>query len=100
MSSPQAAAAPQQPENTESILSQRSTLPPEWIHSITNVISCPLTSEIGQRIQKWVLSKAKLDYTDRVVTWDPIEFEENGHLQEYEESDGSITISSPTQSSN
>ena len=26
-----------------------------------------------------------------MITWDPIEFEENRHLQKYEESDGSIT---------
>ena len=51
----------------------------------------PLTSEIGQRIQKWTLSQAILDYTDLVITWDPIEFEENRHLQKYEESDGSMT---------
>ena len=50
-----------------------------------------LTSEIGQRIQKWVLSHAILDYTNLVITLDPIEFEENRQLQKYEESDGSIT---------
>ena len=50
-----------------------------------------LTSEIGQRIQKWILSQAILDYTDLVITWDPIEFEENRNLQKYEESNGSIT---------
>ena len=51
----------------------------------------PLTSEIGQRIQKWILSQAILDYTDLVITWDPIEFEENRNLQKYEESNGFIT---------
>ena len=90
MSSPQAGAAPQQPENPESIPSQGTSLSPEWIHAITNLISHPLTSEIGQKIQKWVFSQAFLDYTD-IVTWDPIEFEEDRHLQKYEESDGSIT---------
>ena len=49
------------------------------------------TSEVGQWIEKWILSQAILDYTHLVITWDPIEFEENRHLQEYEESDGSIT---------
>ena len=51
----------------------------------------PLISEIGQRIQKWILSQAILDYTDLVITWDPIQFEDNRHLQTYEEPDGSIT---------
>ena len=64
MSSPQAAAAPQQTESSESIPSQGSSLSPEWIHAITNLMGHPLTSEIGQRIQKWVLNQAILDYTD------------------------------------
>ena len=54
-------------------------------------MSHPLTSEIGQRIQKWILSQAILDYSDLVATWDPIQFEYNRHLQQYEESDGTIT---------
>ena len=91
MSSPQAAAAPQQPENCESIPCQGSSLSPEWIHAITNLMGHPLTSEIGQRIQKWVFSKGILDYTGLLITWDPIEFGENRQLQKYEGSDGSIT---------
>ena len=91
MSSSQAAAAPQQPENPESIPSQGSSLSPEWIDAITNLMGHPLTSEIGQRIQKWVFSQGILDFTDLVITGDPIEFGENRQLQKYEESDGSIT---------
>ena len=91
MSSTQTAAAPQEIENPESILSQGSPLSPGWIHAITNLMDHPLTSEIGQRIQKWILSQAILDCTNLVITWDPIEFEENRHLQKYEESDGSVT---------
>ena len=45
MSSPQAAAAPKQPDNPESIPSQGSSLSPQWIHAITNLLSHPLTSE-------------------------------------------------------
>ena len=37
------------------------------------------------------LSQAILDYTDLVVTWDPIQFEDNRHLQKYEESNGATT---------
>ena len=91
MSSPQAVAAPQEPESPESNPSQGNPLSHEWIHAITNLMGHPLASEKGQRIQKWILSQAILDYTILVITWDPIEFEENRHLQKYEESDGSIT---------
>ena len=58
MSSPQAAATTQEPESSESIPSQGSPLSPEWIHAITNLMGQPLTSEIGQRIQKWILRQA------------------------------------------
>ena len=81
MFSPQAAAAPQEPESPESIPSQGSPLSTEWIHAITNLMGHPLSLEIGQRIQKWVISQGILDYTDLVITWDPTEFEENRHLQ-------------------
>ena len=92
MSSPQAAPAPQEPESPEGIPSQESPLSPEWIHAITNLMGNPLTSEIGQRIQKGILSQAILDYTDLVITWDLIEFEENRHPPS--------PISRPTQSIN
>ena len=49
---PQAAEAPQEPEIPESIHSQESPLSSEWIHAITNLMGHPLTSKIGQRIQK------------------------------------------------
>ena len=51
----------------------------------------PLTSDPGKCNQKWVLYQGILDYTDLVITWDPIQFEETRHLQKYDESDGSIT---------
>ena len=91
MSTPQASSASQEPESPETIPSQESLLSPEWIHAITNLMGHPLTSEKGQRIQKWILNQAILDYTDLEITWDPIQFEDNRHLQKYEESDASIT---------
>ena len=100
MSSPQALAAPQEPESPESNPSQGSPQSPEWIHAITNLMGRPLTSEIGQRIQKSILIQDILDYTDLVITWDAREFEENRPLQKYEESEGSITYLHSTQSSN
>ena len=50
----------------------------------------PLTSEPGKCIQKWILYQGILDYTNLVITWNPIQFEDNRHLQEYEETNGSI----------
>ena len=50
-----------------------------------------MTSEIGQRIQKCVFYQGILDYTNLVITWDPIEFGENRNLQKYEDSNISIT---------
>ena len=85
-------SSPQEPESPESISSQESPLSPEWIHAVTNLVGHPLTSEIGQRIQKGILSQAILDYTVLVITWDPIEFEENRHPLS--------PNSRPTQSSN
>ena len=91
MSSPQAAPAPQQPENPESIPSQERSLSCEWVHAITNCLSHSITSEIGQRIKKWIFYQALFDYTNLVITWDPIEFAENRNLQKYEDSNGNIT---------
>ena len=43
MSSPQAAPAPQKPENPESIPAQERSLSSEWIHAITNLMGHPMT---------------------------------------------------------
>ena len=50
----------------------------------------PLTSEPGKCIQKWILYQGILDYTIFVITWDHIQFEDNRHLQVYEETNASI----------
>ena len=91
MSSPQAVPAPQQAENHESIPVQEESLSPERIHAITNLLSHSITSEIGQRIKKWISYQGIHDYTNLVITWDPIEFGENRNLQKYEDSNGNIT---------
>ena len=44
-------------------------------------MSHPVTSDIGQGIQKWVFYHGILDYTDHVITSDPTEFGENRNLQ-------------------
>ena len=91
MSSPQAVPAPQQPESPESIPAQEESLCPEWVHAITNLLSHSITSEIGQKIKKWIFYQALFDYTDLVITWDPIEFAENRNLPKYEDFNGNIT---------
>ena len=88
MSTPQASSAPLVPETLECIPSHLS---PGWIHVITILMCHPLTSEPGKCIWKWFLYQDILDYTDLVITWDHIQFEDNRHLQENEEPDGSIT---------
>ena len=60
-------------------------LSPEWIHAITILLSHPLTSEVGQHIQKWIIYQANLSYTKFAFKWDPIQFEDNKHLEKYEE---------------
>ena len=91
MSSPQVVPAPQQPESPESIPVQEESLSPEWVYAITNLLSHSSTSEIGQRIKKWIFYQAFFDYTNLVITWDPIEFAENRNHQKYEDSNGNIT---------
>ena len=66
-------------------------LSPEWIHAITILLGQPLTSEVGQNIQKWIIYHANLNYIKFAFIWDPIQFEGNKHLQKYEETNGSIS---------
>ena len=51
----------------------------------------PLTSEVGQSIQNWIIYQANLSYIKFAFKWDPIQFEDNNHLQKYEETNGSIS---------
>ena len=90
MSTPQASSAPIVPESPESIPSQECPVSPEWIHAITILMRHPLTSEPGKCIQKWILYQGILNYIDLLITWDHKQFQDNRHLQEYEELDGSI----------
>ena len=80
MSVPQASSTP-----------QKHPLSPEWIHAITILLGHPVTSEVGQHIQKWNIYHANLNYTKFAFIWDPIQFEGNKHLQKYEETNGSIS---------
>ena len=80
MSAPQASSTP-----------MKHPLSPEWIHAITILLGHPLTSEIGQNIQKGIIYQVNLGYTKFAFKWDPTQFEDNKHLQKYEETNGSIS---------
>ena len=83
------------PASHESIPSQESPLSPEWVHAITILMGFPQTSETGQELQKWVLYQSFFDHTGLLVTWDPIEFEQNRNLQRYPEPDGTFSYLQP-----
>ena len=51
----------------------------------------PMTSDVGQHINKWIIYQPNLSYSKFAFKWDPIHFEDNKHLQEYEETNGSIS---------
>ena len=55
----------------------------------------PLTVEVGQHIQKWIICKVHLIYTNFALRWDPIHFEDNKHPQKYEETNGSTSYLKP-----
>ena len=76
---------------TDILSSPQAPQSPEWIHAITTILGHPLTSEVGQNIQTWIIYQANLNYIKFAFKWDPIQFEENKHLQKYEETNGSIS---------
>ena len=84
------------PRNPRSIPSQNSTasldnlLSPGWIHAITSIMGHPLKSEVGQKLQKWVLYHLIHDPTNFWVSRDPTDPEDIRLLQKYAESNGSI----------
>ena len=114
MSTPQVSPAQQEPESPKSTSSQESPestisqetprnipsqnstpsldnlLSPGWIHAITIIMGHPLQSEVGQKLQKWVLYHLIHDPTDFWLSWDPADSEHIRLLQKYAESNGSI----------
>ena len=53
-------------------------------------MSYSLKSEIGQKLQKWVLYHEIDDPTDSWLSWDPTDSEDIRLLQKYTESNGSV----------
>ena len=79
-----------------SISSQNSTpsldnlLSPGSIHAITIIMGHQLKSEVGQKLQKWVLYHLIHAPTDVWLSCDPIDPEDIRLLEKYAESDCSI----------
>ena len=89
MSTPQPAVAPQEPESPSSTPSQESSgndpsqaspestssqeypLSPGLVHAISTIKRYSLKSEIGQKLQKWVLYHDIDDPINFCLSWDP-----------------------------
>ena len=67
-----------------------SILSPEWTHAITIIMGCPLSSESGKSIQKWILYHAIQDPIDFWLFWDPTDPNDIKLLQQYVGSNGSV----------
>ena len=55
----------------ESTKSQECPLSAGWVHTITIILGNSLKSEIGQKLQKWVLYNVIDDPIDFWLHWDP-----------------------------
>ena len=107
ISSPEAAEAIQQSEcpkstssqesigsipsqgNPESTKSQEGPLFPGWVHTITIILCHSLKSDIGQKLQKWVLYNVIDDPIDLWLHWDPSDPDDIRRIEKYVESNGS-----------
>ena len=107
MSTPQAAEATQESDSPKSTSSQESIgstpsqgspdstksqecpLSPGWVHTITIILGHSLKSEIGQKLQKWVLFNVIDDPIDFWLHWDPSDPDDIGMIEKYVESNGS-----------
>ena len=69
---------------------QETPLSPEWIHAITTLMGHSLQSEIGQKLQKWVLYHTIHDHTDFWASWDPTGSDGIRLFQKYPGKDGSV----------
>ena len=59
----------------ESTLSQECPLSPGWVHAISTIMGYSLKSEIGQKLQKWVLYHDIANPTNLWLSWDPTDYE-------------------------
>ena len=70
----------------KSTKSQESPLSPGWVHTITMILGHSLKSEIGQKLQKWILYNVIDDPIDFWLHWDPSDLDD---IEKYVESNGS-----------
>ena len=107
MSTPQAAEATQESDSPKSTSSQasigsmpsqgspnstktqESPLSPGWVHTITIILGHSLKSEIGQKLQKWVLYNVIDDSIDFWLHRDPSDPDDIRMIEKYIESNGS-----------
>ena len=74
----------------KSTKSQESPLSPGWVHTITIILGHSLKSEIGQKLQKWVLYNVIDDPIDFWLHWDPSDPDDDiTRIEKYVESNGS-----------
>ena len=108
MSTPQPTVGLQEPESPSSTPSQESSgsIPSQaspgstpsqdsplslgWIHAISIIMSYSLKSEIGQKLQKWVIYNEIDDSTNFWLLWDPTDSENIRQIQKCKESNGSV----------
>ena len=73
----------------ESTKSQECLLSPGWVHTITIILGHSLKSEIGQKLQKWVLYNVIDDPINFWLHWDPSDPDDIRMIEKYVESNGS-----------
>ena len=76
-------------EAMNSTKSQESPLSPGWVHTITIILGHSLKSEIGQKLQKWVLYNVIDDPIDFWLHWDPSDPDDIRMIEKYVDSNGS-----------
>ena len=73
----------------KSTKSQECPLSPGRVHTITIILGHSLRSEIGQKLQKWVLYNVSDDPINFWLHWDPSDQDSMRMIEKYVESNGS-----------
>ena len=88
-SSKESLGRPPSQGSPESTKSQESPLSPGWLHTITIILGHSLKSEIGQKLQKWVIYNVIDAPIDFCLHWDPSDPDDIRMIEKYVESNGS-----------
>ena len=73
----------------ESTKSQDCPLSPGWVHTITIFLGQSLKSDIGQKLQKWVLYNVIDDPIDFCLHWDTSDPDDIRMIEKYVDKNGS-----------